>query len=255
METSAEFRARKAPKDRHEKSGYVVKKILWIFFVIIFVILILCGGVLIFHNTYFKTFFVNGQSMYPTLNQNAKDEKGNILSPTSGNSGLGYTVDFGIMDQSKYRLSKLQRGDIVITYYKSDYNSEGLLNPNVSTKIKRIVGLPGEKIALDGNGDLLVNGVLTMLKGNHVYTSTPEGNRKYPTGQDYIELGVGEYFVLGDNRDNSQDSRKSGVVLFDYIIGVAVAVEGTCKIGEKIGKDGHKITTCESKRYFWPSIL
>ncbi|MGQ9896224.1 MAG: signal peptidase I [Acidobacteriota bacterium] len=105
-----------------------------------------------------------------------------------------------------YNFSKIERGDIVVFYYPK--------NPQESF-IKRVIGLPGDEITL-ANGKLYINGKLV-----------PEGylSRDYTTIVGPPRTWVVEphhYFVMGDNRDASNDSRNWGLVPEMYIYGKAV---------------------------------
>lgn len=80
--------------------------------------------------------------------------------------------------------------------------------------IKRVYGLPGETIQIDENGAVLING--EVLPDSYKMGETEPGIAK-----EAITLGENEFFMLGDNRENSDDSRKEyiGVVTFDDIVG------------------------------------
>lgn len=74
------------------------------------------------------------------------------------------------------------------------------------TYIKRIIGVPGDKIQITQDGKVIRNDI--MLDSSEYSGLTEPGNvLKYP-----LYLSEGEYFVLGDNRENSKDSRTFGVV-------------------------------------------
>lgn len=105
-----------------------------------------------------------------------------------------------------YNFSKIERGDIVVFYYPR--------NPQESF-IKRVIGVPGDEITLAG-GKLYINGKLV-----------PEGylSSDYTTIVSPPRTWVVEphhYFVMGDNRDASNDSRNWGLVPEMYIYGKAV---------------------------------
>src|SRR3972149_6672523 len=70
--------------------------------------------------------------------------------------------------------------------------------------VKRVVGLPGETVALDGS-DVLIDGRRVAGPGNFDYETRYGDNRELRTGW---RLGPGEYFVLGDNAEVSDDSRR-----------------------------------------------
>ena len=107
------------------------------------------------------------------------------------------------------RVGKLQRGDIVIFYYPRD--------PTISY-IKRVVGLPGELIELRA-GQTLING--SPLDEHYV---DPKLNQAHE-GLESMRISEQNYFVMGDNRDNSSDSRLWGTLPRSYIY---VKVIGRC---------------------------
>ncbi len=105
-----------------------------------------------------------------------------------------------------YNFSRIERGDIVVFYYPK--------NPQESF-IKRVIGLPGDEVTMSG-GKLYINGRLV-----------PEGylSSDYTTIVSPPRTWVVEphhYFVMGDNRDASNDSRNWGLVPEMYIYGKAV---------------------------------
>ncbi len=131
---------------------------------------------------------VNGESMEPTLSDG----------------------DNLIVDKISYRFREPERFDIIVfpfqhkpeTYY-----------------IKRIIGLPGETVEIDEEGTIYINGeVLTESYGREIINPEHIGRVEYP-----VVLGEDEYFVMGDNRNNSSDSRipEVGNVKRDQIIGRA----------------------------------
>ena len=113
-----------------------------------------------------------------------------------------------IIDKISYRFHDPERFDIVIFPFR---NNSG------NTYIKRIIGLPGETVRIDNDGVIYINDeVLTESYGLEVIRNP--GN-----ALEGVTLGDGEYYVLGDNRNDSEDSRFSvGVVYRREIIGKAV---------------------------------
>lgn len=113
-----------------------------------------------------------------------------------------------LVDKLTYRFDNPQRFDIVVFPYRYEKDTR---------YIKRIIGLPGEKIYIDSEGKIYINDeVLDEGYGNEVIL---DPGRAYEP----ITLGDDEYFVLGDNRNYSMDSRDPNVanVKRDEIIGKA----------------------------------
>ena len=197
-------------------------KFLNIFIIVAAVCVLALEGVLYYQRSYLTPFWVNGQSMYPTLNYNATDSNGNKLDESSGNAGVGYTVDYGVMDTHKSAINKIKRFDIIVTKYSGSDNKN---------KIKRVIGLPGETVEFkvlgygnENNGDLYINGNLVEQPIETKFVQ----NANYPTAT--WTLGSDEYFVCGDNRAHSSDSRQEGPIKKDYITGKVVALCGTCQV-------------------------
>ncbi len=130
-----------------------------------------------------QPFYVSGQSMEPTFENN----------------------QYIIVDQVSYRFRAPRRGDVVVFKYPR----------NVAFSfIKRIVGLPGETVSVhDGevtiSNDQHPDGM--MLDETYIVTRT--------SGETRTTLKDGEYFVLGDNRPNSSDSRTWGALPRHLIVG------------------------------------
>ncbi|NBH81686.1 signal peptidase I [bacterium C-53] len=101
-----------------------------------------------------------------------------------------------IVDKISYRFDRPNRYDIVVFPYP--HNKSKLY-------IKRIIGMPGETVQIGNDGIVLINGEpLNESYGREVIASA--GIAEYP-----VTLSDDEYFVLGDNRNDSQDSRDSMV--------------------------------------------
>ncbi len=132
-----------------------------------------------------QPFLVRGSSMEPTF------LNGNYL----------------IIDEIAYRLREPQRGEVAVFRFPKDY---------ATFYIKRIIGLPGETVEIKNNQVIVteVNGTVTTL--DEKYLSPNE-----KTNGDIIQkLQPGQYFVMGDNRDFSYDSRMWGAVPTSNIMGL-----------------------------------
>ncbi len=104
-----------------------------------------------------------------------------------------------------YRLEPIERGDIVVFRYPRD---------PAKSFIKRVIGIAGDRVRIDG-GQVYVNG--EALEEDYVVPAY-EDARSYPE----ITVPQGDYFLLGDHRNMSNDSRDFGSVNERYIYGKAV---------------------------------
>lgn len=200
-------------------------------------------------NIRYDLIWINGASMFPTLNygQELYDENGDILikDPEDGwmadklsNRVKKSRVDSCVVDSKSGLLERVERLDIIGTYYPSDYDSSGNLIKGSTPKCKRVIGLPNETIKFDASGDLYIveEGTETKIPQDFLeYDSNrPELTvewleaMKANTGALEVTLGEGEYYVVGDNRmpGCSLDSRFFGPIKSDMIIAKVVAING-----------------------------
>lgn len=112
-----------------------------------------------------------------------------------------------IVDKLSYRFRDPQRYDIIVFPYKHKENTY---------YIKRIIGLPGETVQVK-DGEVYINGEVL----GETYGAEPMANSGI--AENPITLGENEYFVLGDNRNHSSDSRDPsvGILTRDDLIGRA----------------------------------
>ena len=132
----------------------------------------------------FQPFFVKGQSMEPNF--------------SSG--------DYLIVDEISYRFREPARGEVIV--FVSPQNSSQRF-------IKRIIGLPGETVAIQEGAITITSSGQQFLLDESIYLSSGQLTR----GTVQIVLEESEYFVLGDNRDFSFDSRRFGQLDKKSIIG------------------------------------
>ena len=132
----------------------------------------------------FQPFLVRGQSMEPNFQDG----------------------DYLIIDEISYRFNQPQRGEVIV-FKSPNYPSQRF--------IKRIIGLPGEEIKVE-------NGKVFVSKDGQIW-ALDESDYLSPSiitsGDIRVSLGKDEYFVLGDNRKSSYDSRRWGVLPAEDIIG------------------------------------
>ena len=119
---------------------------------------------------------------------------GSSMSPNYSDGDVIWAKKFGIIELSRYQ--------VVVA------NIKGQL------VIKRVIGLPGEALQII-DGKVYINGI--ELEDDYGYLT-----KKYGCATNEILLGEKEYFLMGDNRDESLDSRTWGAVCIENIKGVAV---------------------------------
>ena len=158
-----------------------------------------------------------------------------LWSLLASNIAFGYTIGSSMYPNiynavcmiEKVKPETLKRGDIVS--FKTPDN-------DTDVAIKRIIGLPGETIEIK-NGKVYINGKVL----NEPYLKNQKTEWFYK-GEMYIPKGT--YFVMGDNRSNSYDSRNYGPVRLDkYLEGKVVYwVNGVGKIPQVILQTAQKLT-------------
>jgi signal peptidase I len=118
----------------------------------------------------------------------------------------GLSVDSYVMiNKQAYLFRPPQRGDIIVLHLPTNTSVDFL---------RRVIGVPGDTVQIDQT-HVIVNGV--TLKEPYISTnSTPVVNT--------WKLQDNQYFVLGDNRPTSEDSRFWGPISKDYIVGKAIFV-------------------------------
>ena len=184
--------ARKAyfhKKARIETTPTVKKIIKEIIIWLLLIVLTITASYFITTNVFVKT-AVAGVSMEPTLME-------------------GQVV---IVNKIEYYLKSPKRNDVIV--YKQSNRAHSYY------EIKRVIGLPGETVKIK-NGIIYINDEVLKEK---IKTETIENAGLAEEG---IKLDDNEYFVLGDNRNDSEDSRFASVgnVLRNEILGKAVAIE------------------------------
>lgn len=119
-----------------------------------------------------------------------------------------YDGDNLIVDKISYRFWDPERYDVIVFPYEYAKNTY---------YIKRVIGIPGDSVYIDANGNIYINDELL------VEPYGKESIKEPGIAANTIHLGATEYFVLGDNRNNSLDSREAsiGVVTRDEIVGKA----------------------------------
>jgi signal peptidase I len=155
-------------------------------------ILLIVGALLIallIKTFLFQAFYIPSESMVPTLERN----------------------DRVLVNKLSYRLHDVNRGDIVV------FKAPAGTDPAVKDLVKRVIGLPGEVVSAH-DGKVFIDG--KQLKESYL----PEGTvsncasfkeQCFPTGK----IPKDQYWVMGDNRGSSKDSRFFGTIAKDEIIG------------------------------------
>lgn len=152
------------------------------------VVLVAVVTVFLIRSFLVQPFLVSGASMAPNF------DSGNYL----------------LIDEVTYRFREPQRGEVIVFKYPKEPSTY---------YIKRIVGLPGETVVIQKGKVKIFNdhGDANGIALNEDYLP-PELST---SGSQNIKLGADEYFMMGDNRNYSYDSRSWGPMNEKYIIGIA----------------------------------
>lgn len=117
--------------------------------------------------------------------------------------------DYVMADKAVYRGRNPRRGDVVVYLYPQDERR---------TFVGRIIGVPGETIQVL-ESDVLIDGVALAEPYVKRSLGVPRSFCSYAHGCEPTEIPAGRYFVMGDHRDNSRDSRYFGFVREEAILG------------------------------------
>jgi len=168
-----------------------IKKILNSFLEIALLVVIALAIVIPIRTYVFQPFIVNGSSMEPSF----------------------YSGDYLIVDEFTYHFTdKPKRGDVIVFDYP--------LNPEFKY-IKRVIGLPGEIVSIK-SGEITIipeEGEGFVLDESKYLSEDNLNAWEYLNNFESERLGENEYFVLGDNRNGSSDSRKWGTLPLKNIDG------------------------------------
>lgn len=148
-----------------------------------------------------QTFFIPSASMTPTLK----------------------VGDHIVVDKLSYHLHGISTGDIVVFAKPPLENCGG---PPIKDLVKRVIGLPGQTISLR-DGRVLINGKILpqpwLPPPVRTETQPGPGGQPYSLARPYT-VPAGEYFMMGDNRQDSCDSRYWGPVPRSLIVGKVVLI-------------------------------
>ena len=140
-----------------------------------------------------------------------------FFARVEGSSMLGTLKDGEVLFvwRAGYVFGQPQRGDIVICHYPKTKDG-GYLDQKNTCYVKRVIGLPGDTVSIR-QGTVYING--EALKESYLETERIDSQ-----SMEAVVLEEGEYFLMGDSRSDSTDSRRMGAVERGKILGKAVGV-------------------------------
>jgi signal peptidase I len=164
------------------------------------IIAIALVGAIVIRTVLFQAFFIPSASMTPTLKVH----------------------DRILVNKLSYDMHPVRRGDIVVFTRSPDMvGADG----NIKDLVKRVIGLPGDTISTTPDGHIAING--KVLKESYLPAGTLPGpaitrtTGCLPGPPTSCTIPAGHYFVMGDNRDDSSDSRVFGPIAKSQIVGRA----------------------------------
>ncbi len=158
--------------------------------------------VFVFIQTSIQNFKVEGSSMRPTLQSGQYLLVNKLVYLRLDQERLSRIVPFWKVDlqDERFTIHPPKRGEVIVFHFPKDPKRDF---------VKRVIGVPGDRVKME-DGVVFLNG----KKIEEPYITAPG-----PTDMDTLGLGEKEYFVLGDNRRGSNDSRNWGPVPEDNILG------------------------------------
>lgn len=152
----------------------------------VFDTLVLIGAIYALVNLATVRFFIDGPSMQPNF----------------------HAGEFLLVSRLSYLFSDPEKGDVVV------FDAPGA-QPDDPPLIKRLIGMPGDTVEVRDT-QVLVNG--EVLNEPYIFEACSESMCRDAVW----ELGPNEYFFMGDNRNNSRDSRRFGPVTREHVVGEAL---------------------------------
>lgn len=165
-----------------------MKKFLYSFFEVLEVALIAVISVFLVRTFLVQPFLVSGESMSPNFSDG----------------------DYLLVDELTYHFRSPERGEVTVFKYPGGEGSTYF--------IKRIIGLPGETVRIDGGKVYIIN---ESHPNGFLLDEDYLSDRTTTTGNAEFKVQAGKYFVLGDNRSYSFDSRTWGLLEEREIVGLA----------------------------------
>lgn len=152
-----------------------------------------------------RNFKVEGASMQPTLEGGQYLLVNKLVYFQLDAARLSRVVPFWSVSRStasteRFALRPPQRGEVIVFHYPRDTTKDF---------VKRVIGLPGETIGIEG-GEVFID-------GKHLIE--PYLTSRGTSSTNAIVLGLNEYYVMGDNRRGSNDSRNWGPVAGELVLG------------------------------------
>ncbi|MEC7859802.1 MAG: signal peptidase I [Pseudomonadota bacterium] len=177
--------------------------------------------VLVIRSFIFEPFRIPSGSMKPTL----------LVGDFIFVKKYSYGLRLPVLEKKIWNVGNPERGDVAVFRLPSD--------PNINY-IKRVIGLPGDKIIYQ-NHKLTINGYevgLVRDADNPYHEMTPQfietidendhtiliSSNGFSIGEGYYEVPEKNYFMMGDNRDNSRDSRFIDSIPEEYLVGKAARI-------------------------------
>ena len=160
-----------------------MRKTLWSLFEVFQTVAIAVVAVFVVRTFIAQPFLVSGASMEPAFSNG----------------------DYLLVDELVFRFREPVRGEVVVFRYPGD---------DRSFYIKRVIGLPGERVTIERGTVIVRSG------GEEIVLPEPYVAQSLTSGDVDVTLGEGEYYVLGDNRGFSFDSRSWGPLAEDHVVGL-----------------------------------